>query len=121
MYKKDWLLDQIDDLVEFLAKVFLNQTNTEYIPENIVNSRSDELYNSLDKLICENKINEAENLLFDKVDPQNPKHPSIALNFYDKLNKLNDDTLESANYSREEINQGLYDILDKFGITLDIK
>ena len=67
MYKKDWLLNQIDDLVEFLAKVFLNQTTTEYLPENIVNSTSDELYNSLDKLICEKKINEAENLLFDKI------------------------------------------------------
>ena len=43
MYKKDWLLNQIDDLVEFLAKVFLNQTTTEYLPENIVNSTSDEI------------------------------------------------------------------------------
>ena len=90
MYKKDWLLNQIDDLVEFLAKVFLNQTTTEYLPENIVNSTSDELYNSLDRLICE-------------------------------LNKLPDETLEEANYSREEINQGLNDILDKFGIKIDLK
>ena len=30
MYKKDWLLNQIDDLVEFLSRVFLNQTTTEY-------------------------------------------------------------------------------------------
>ena len=34
MYKKDWLLNQIDDLVEFLAKVFLNQTTTEYCKFN---------------------------------------------------------------------------------------
>ena len=119
MYKKDWILDQIDELVEFLAKVFLNQTNTEYLPENIANSTSDELYNSLDKLLSENKINEAENLLFDKIEPQNTKHLSIALNFYDKLNKLSDETLESANYSREEINQGLHDILNVFGIKLE--
>ena len=53
MYKKDWLLNQIDDLIDFLVKVFLNQTTTEYLPENIVNSSSDELYNLLDKLICD--------------------------------------------------------------------
>ena len=98
MYKKDWLLNQIDDLIEFLAKVFLNQTTTEYLPEN---------------------INEAENLLFDKIDVQNPKHLAIAINFYDKLNKLTDETLESSHYSREEINQGLNDILDEFGIKID--
>ena len=121
MYKKDWLLNQIDDFVEFLAKVFLNQTTTEYLPENIVNSTSDELYNSLDRLICEKKINEAENLLFDKIEVQNPKHLAIAINFYGKLNKLPDETLEEANYSREEINQGLNDILDKFGIKIDLK
>ena len=84
MYKKDWLLNQIDDLVEFLAKVFLN-------------------------------------LLFDKIEVQNPKHLAIAINFYGKLNKLPDETLEEANYSREEINQGLNDILDKFGIKIDLK
>ncbi len=121
MYKKDWLLNQIDDLVEFLSRVFLNQTNTEYLPENIVNSTSDELYNTLDKLICDKKINEAENLLFEKIDTQNPKHLTIAINFYDKLNKLSDETLEEANYTREEINQGLHDILDEFGIKIDLK
>ena len=121
MYKKDWLLNQIDDLVEFLAKVFLNQTTTEYLPENIVNSTSDKLYNSLDRLIKKKKINEAENLLFDKIEVQNPKHLAIAINFYGKLNKLPDETLEEANYSREEINQGLNDILDKFGIKIDLK
>ena len=121
MNKKDWLLNQIDDLIDFLVKVFLNQTTTEYLPENIVNSSSDELYNLLDKLICDKKINEAENLLFDKIDVQNPKHLAIAINFYDKLNKLTDETLDSSNYSREEINQGLNDILDKFGIKIDFK
>ena len=113
MYKKDWLLNQIDDLIDFLVKVFLNQTTTEYLPENIVNSSSDELYNLLDKLICDKKINE--------VDVQNPKHLAIAINFFDKLNKLTDETLDSSNYSREEINQGLNDILDKFGIKIDFK
>ena len=97
MYKKDWLLNQIDDLIDFLVKVFLN------------------------KLICDKKINEAENLLFDKIDVQNPKHLAIAINFFDKLNKLTDETLDSSNYSREEINQGLNDILDKFGIKIDFK
>ena len=91
------------------------------LPENIVNSTSDELYNSLDRLICEKKINEAENLLFDKIEVQNPKHLAIAINFYGKLNKLPDETLENADYSREEINQGLNDILDKFGIKIDLK
>ena len=32
-----------------------------------------------------------------------------------------DETLEEADYSREEINQGLNDILDKFGIKIDLK
>ena len=40
---------------------------------------------------------------------------------FDKLNKLTDETLDSSNYSREEINQGLNDILDKFGIKIDFK
>ena len=120
MYKKDWLLDQIDDLIEFLARVFLNQTNTEYLPENIVNSSADSLHTELNKLLSEGKINEAENLLFDKIEVGNTKHLAVALNFYDKLNKFNDETLEASNYSREEINQGLHDILDKFGIKIDI-
>lgn len=119
MYKKDWLLDQIDDLVEFLSRVFLNQANTEYLTENIVNSTADSLHNELNLLLAEGKINEAENLLFDKIDVTNTKHLSVALNFYDKLNKFNDETLEASNYSREEINQGLHDILNQFGIKIE--
>ena len=66
-------------------------------------------------------FNHGVNLLFDKIDVQNPKHLAIAINFYDKLNKLTDETLDSSNYSREEINQGLNDILDEFGIKIDFK
>ena len=41
-------------------------------------------------------------------------------NFYSKLNQLNDETLQEANYSREEITQGLHDIMQRFGIQLEL-
>lgn len=120
MLKKDWILDQIEDLTESVAKIFLNEPSPEYIPEKVPNSSSDKLYNELNSLISEKKINDAENLLFEKIDIKNIKHLAVAIDFYSKLNKFSDQDLEKANYSRQEISEGLDDILNKFGIKMTL-
>lgn len=120
MYKKDWVLDQIDAAIELITKVFLHKENPDY--ELSTNSLSDEdlLYITLNNMIDKREINEAENLLFSELTTLNEDNLAIAVNFYSKLNKLDDKSLEEANYSRTEINQGLYDILKQLGIELEL-
>jgi hypothetical protein len=44
----------------------------------------------------------------------------IALDFYDRLNKLSDGELEIADFSREEIKSGIDDVLKLYNISLNI-
>lgn len=62
----------------------------------------------LKRLIREGKINEGENLLFLELE-DSPSLPNlkVAMDFYDALKKLDDETLEKCDFSREEITDGI--------------
>lgn len=60
------------------------------------------------KHISNKNFNEAENIIFDQINLRKSKRSyEIALYFYNEINKLDDETLLSANFSREEIAMGL--------------
>ena len=83
MLKQDYLLRQIESLAMSLAKLFFNTDVVSYeIPEKDSYSETDILYNKLNKLVSEGKINEAENLLFDKVDRSNIEYLRVGIDFY---------------------------------------
>ena len=63
------------------------------------------------------EINEAENQLYENLDENDTEHLEMALTFYMYLNQLDDDTLFMANYSREEIVEGINSVSASFGIT----
>ena len=67
----------------------------------------------------ENKINEAEDLLFDSLDLDNKKYLEVAIDFYSRLTKLDDATLELNDFTKEEIAEGLADASNKYGIVIN--
>ena len=68
-------------------------------------------------LVDAGEINEAENQLYENLDENDTEHLEMALTFYMYLNQLDDDTLFMANYSREEIVEGINSVSASFGIT----
>jgi hypothetical protein len=59
-------------------------------------------------LIGEGRLNDAENLLLEKITAQpDPAYLPVALDFYTQLDNLSDAALTSANFSRAEIGEGL--------------
>jgi len=120
LYKKDWLVDQIEGVINLIAKVFLHKDNAEYYISTTNLSDTDLLYITLKNMVEKRQINEAENLLFDEISDTSMEDLSLAVNFYSKLNALSDEELEKAHYSREEITQGLHDIMKRFGIQVEL-
>lgn len=109
----------IKDLVRFLAKIFLNKDTALYETYDEKNyTQTDRLHKMLLDLINQGKINEAENLLFEKLDPDNKRYIELALDFYSRLSRLEDDFLEKNNFSREEIEQGLRAVAKELGTPL---
>lgn len=119
MYEQDYMLRIVKDLVRALAKIFLNKEAAVYELMDEKNyTHTDYLHMQLLNLIKQGEINEAENLLFEGLDPNNKKYIELALDFYSRLSDLHDDFLEKSNFSREEIEQGLKAIAKEFGALL---
>ena len=51
----------------------------------------------------DNKINEAENWLFEMINPQEANHLTFAMDFYERLSKMSNAELEEHDFSKEEI------------------
>ena len=115
----DWLLKQINMVSEFLQKLFTDMETNRKLNENEQYQKdSFEFERLLENLIEEDKINDAENILFEKLETNNLMYATIATRFYNKLKGLSDEKLQKSNYSRDEILQGLNDMCDMFGLEI---
>ncbi|MBW4829288.1 MAG: hypothetical protein KZY61_10080 [Clostridiaceae bacterium] len=125
MYHQDWLMRNIETIIQMVAKIIFKK---DFERDNIqfdiyAESNSVEihrLYEELIDLINELKINEAENILFAEINNNDLIYIKIAVDFYNRLNKLSDGELERANFTREEIKSGLEDVLKLYNISLTI-
>lgn len=117
MYEQDYIMRMINNLVRVLSKVIFNRDVPVYeISHEGEYEQSDDLHKNLLALLSAGKINEAEDMLFEDFNPRNKKHLMLALDFYRRLNDLDDEYLKENNFSREEIEEGLRDIAEIAGI-----
>lgn len=120
-FQQDFIMRQIELITRHIAESIFKKESPEYeIIKKETLSDTDKLHNKLIQLIDEDKINEAEDLLFDKLDTSNKAYLEVALDFYSRLTKLDEDTLERNNFTKEEIAEGLADASNKFGLIINI-
>lgn len=118
MYEQDYILRITGDLIRFLSMVIFGKDTPVYeLAEDEDSRESDGLHKQLLALLSENKINEAENLLFEKFNPSDNRQVMVAVDFYHRLNKMDDKFLHDNNFSRREIEEGLRDIASEAGVT----
>jgi hypothetical protein len=109
---KDYLMRQIEFISTAVAErlFFWKEHIRIEIKAEVRQFESDLLYVLLCDLVYRKRINEAENLLFDTLEPNNQEHLAIAEDFYYKLNSMSDNDLAIADFTREEIERGLCEI-----------
>lgn len=118
--QQDWILRQIEMMVDMLEHLLLRQdTATMEQPGFGGETETDTLYSALLQLLSAGRINEAENLLFERLNAADIGQLRLALDFYRRVNELDDKTLEKADFSREEIQSGLADVLQAFGVSME--
>ena len=119
MYHEGWLMQQIKGLAAALARIFLNKATTVYeIQDHKQKTQADMLYLEMQALLEDGRINEAEDLLFSHLDTLDMEYMRLAIDFYAKLNDLSDDELDACDFSREEIDDGLHDLMLRFNVQL---
>ena len=118
MYQSDWFMRQIEMLVQFITRALFGKPQAEYIlMDEACPTWADELYLALKALLAQEKICEAENLLIASFQ-QTEAYLRVAVDFYSRLNTYTDVQLEQANFSRDEIDEGLRDVLRRYGVKL---
>ena len=116
--EKDYILRMIKDLTKSIAHLILGKSEIEYeLPDESEYSRVDTLYVKLIELVNLGQINEAEDLLFDEINPSDMRQFEMAMSFYLYLNDFGDDYLEKNNYSRDEITEGIRSICKEYGVS----
>ena len=91
MFQQDWILRQIEMIGVILARLLFGKDKPDYeIVEKEKLSDSDQLYIELIRMLDEGKINEAENRLYEELDPARLPMLELALAFYSRLNQFDD-------------------------------
>ncbi|OLS03080.1 DUF6483 family protein [Tissierella creatinophila] len=117
MYKEDWLIRQIKNTIRIIMWILFKRKSVEYeIVDEYNYKKTDLLHKEILKLLSELKINKAENLLFETIDSGDLNFLRLSLDFYNRLNGLSDEELKKGNFAREEIEMGLNDILEIYGV-----
>ena len=114
--RNDYIMDMIEDFGEVLLNLKAKIThNEEFSTVNHDETLGEAglLGIMLKRMCSEGKVNEAENLLFDALY----EHPTadyfyVALDFYKDLSAFSDEKLEKYDFSREEIDSGMCDVIE---------
>ncbi len=119
-FQDDYVMRTISDLVRAIARLTLGKPDCDFSLAEDAKENEDalhRLYRKMTDLAEDGQINEAENLLFEDVDTENKEYLNMALSFYQYLNEFKDDDLLTANYSREEIVDGINAVSREFGVS----
>ena len=106
----DYLMRQIEEMARLCSQVLFAK-HTEPLPvfdEQGNVTENGVLYGRLRMLCSGGRVNEAENLLFDRLDaPGGEALLPAAVQFYKDIQNWEDAALEQADFSRAEILDGL--------------
>ena len=114
-YEKDYIMRLIHGIAMVLARLLLGrQMENEGEIATILDKQEKEQNDLLLRMVDEGKINRAEERLFDLQEHAswNDRHKAaVAICFYSHVNDKDDEFLEKADFTREEIMEGLEDAM----------
>ena len=123
--EKDWYIRQIRTIIQVMFQLVFR---TEFVPFRPTVEPSepveepytpDVLYLVLKEHLAQGQICAAEDLLFSYLDPEEPRYLHVALDFYACLSSYDDALLKSQDFSLPEVQQGLVDALNVYGLSSD--
>ena len=114
--EKDYIMRIIKEMVRVLFSLMFGKKYVAVEQEakngyEVSGKKLDELLTMIDN----GEINEAENLMLEDIDYSNRNELAAAALFYQYLSEKNEDFLQKNNYSKEEVLDGINQIVQKAG------
>jgi len=116
MFEQDYIMRMIKEIVRTVLKLLFNISTESPTVELLENKEEKALLEEMMDMVDGGCINEAENQLYDILDNCEGSGLMMALLLYSYLNDKTDEFLETNDFSREEIKQGMEMIADRFGL-----
>lgn len=112
MLTRDYLMEEAERLTKLIAAVvFQKHLEEELGDQEYTISQDAMLLGDLRRMVLAGEINRAENHLFERLQQEPTSQTfSAAGIFYQELSALTDDELRQADFSRQEIMDGLQSV-----------
>jgi len=119
-YHQDWLMRQIEAISTMLAYLLSGKVPSHILitEQEATTGEENLLLLQLQALTHQNRVCEAENLLFEALEEPSRQVLDAANWFYSHLNGWTDQQLTQCDFSREEIMSGLQEVCKVFGIPI---
>lgn len=115
--EQDYIMKLIQEIIKVVRTILLDRKKPEEVYNPDESTQIDALQNLAIRLADKGQINEAENLLFDKMNSVDNNQFYVLLAFYEHVNGYSDEFLLKHGYSREEIIQGITDVSRTYGVS----
>lgn len=114
--EQDYIMRMIKEMARVLFSLMLGKTyiSVEEEKKNKAEVSGMKLPDYLG-MVDEGKVNEAENILLDGIDYSDRESIRMAAVFYQYLSEKDEEFLQKCNYSKEEILDGMKQLLDHAG------
>ena len=116
MFEQDYIMRQIQQILKILVKVLFNIDDKSPSLNLIQNVEVKKTVGDLLRKIDNGNINQAENEISVMTDNTTTDNLLAGIIFYSYLNEKDDNYLESYDFSREEVEDGLKNLLSKYGL-----
>lgn len=116
MFEQDYIMRQIHQILKVLVKVLFNIDSETITSALIRDTETKETADYLLKEIDRGNINEAENNLSCLTENKTLNSLLTGIVFYSHLNEKDDDYLENNDFSRDEVEDGIKNLLSEYGL-----
>ena len=116
MYEQDYIIRLIREMIRAVLKLIFRVDTESPTEEMLEDSEVKAALDGLLDMVDEGKINEAENVVYEITEDGGYKNLETALLFYSYLNEKPDEFLEENNFSRDEVKEGLLEIISRYGL-----
>ncbi len=118
-YHQDWLMRQIETQIVMLRWLLTGRKTHVLQAEDVelnTSSEPNRLQLQLQLLVRQGQLCQAENLLYEALENPDRATLEAGVDFYAALNDFSDEALLRANFSREEVYEGLQALSDIYGL-----
>lgn len=116
MIEQDYIMRLIREMVRAILKLLFGIDTVSPTDELLKESEDKETLDKLCDLVDAGNICEAENIIYDLTEKGEMSKLEVAVLFYAYLNEKEDDFLKANDFSREEVKNGLNDVISRYGL-----